>query len=413
MEQAIKQPATRQAYLDWLRILAIIGVLLFHSAMAYVAEWEWHIKNKETSNILLEFNFWLHNFRMPLLFFISGTVSYFMLKSRTAGGFIGLRFRRLFIPLVFGMLVVIPPQVYMERLTEGFKGNFWQFYPGIFTTGPYPKGNLSWHHLWFILYLLLYDIICAPVFSWLMSARGRSWLGKLDWLAKGQRIYLIMVVSVILFISLVQKFPETNNLVQDALYFPYWLLFLLAGFFCVAYLPFMESLERNRRISFSFAFLCIVLLDYLRWNGIEPWKVIANGWRTDWRTYAYFSLYPLTAWFWVLTAIGYGKKYLNRPHPVLNYLNEAVYPFYILHQTVIIIVVFYVTRTTDTIGMKYVFTVLITFFLSMGIFHLFIRPFAVTRFLFGMKPKKKVTKPKAVEQSAIHAKPDTRPVQTA
>jgi len=75
----------RQAYLDWLRILAILGVLLFHSAMAFVAEWGWHIKNKETSNLLLEFNFWLHNFRMPLLFFISGTVSYFMLQKRTGG----------------------------------------------------------------------------------------------------------------------------------------------------------------------------------------------------------------------------------------------------------------------------------------------------------------------------------------
>src|SRR5882762_4508671 len=73
----------RQAYLDWLRILAILGVLLFHSAMAFVADWGWHIKNKETSNLLLEFNFWLHNFRMPLLFFISGTVSYFMLQKRT------------------------------------------------------------------------------------------------------------------------------------------------------------------------------------------------------------------------------------------------------------------------------------------------------------------------------------------
>lgn len=139
----------RQSYLDWLRILAIFGVLLFHSAMPFVAEWEWHIKNKETSNLLMEFNFFLSRFRMPLLFFISGTVAYFMFQRRSSMRFIGLRFTRLFVPLVFGMLLIVPIQVYMERVNQGFKGNFFEFYPSVFTTGAYPKGNLSWHHLWF------------------------------------------------------------------------------------------------------------------------------------------------------------------------------------------------------------------------------------------------------------------------
>src|ERR1700712_3508216 len=111
----------RLAYLDWLRILAIIGVLFFHSAMAFTEE-KWHIKNSQQSPILLEFISWMHRFRMPLLFFISGTVSYFMLQKRSSGSFIAVRFRRLFIPLLFGMLVIVPPQVYMKRLTQGFKG---------------------------------------------------------------------------------------------------------------------------------------------------------------------------------------------------------------------------------------------------------------------------------------------------
>ena len=87
------QPTQRHAYIDWLRIFAILGVLFFHSAMPYVAEWEWHIKNKETSNLLLEFNFFLSRFRMPLLFFISGAVTHVMLQKRSAGQFIGLRFK--------------------------------------------------------------------------------------------------------------------------------------------------------------------------------------------------------------------------------------------------------------------------------------------------------------------------------
>jgi len=103
----------RLAYLDWLRVIAIAGVLFFHSAMAFTEE-KWHIKNSQQSSILFEFITLLHRFRMPLLFFISGTVSYFMLQRRSGGSFIAVRFRRLFIPLVFGMLVIVPPQVYME-----------------------------------------------------------------------------------------------------------------------------------------------------------------------------------------------------------------------------------------------------------------------------------------------------------
>src|SRR4030095_13440480 len=149
----------------------------------------------------------------------------------------------------------------------------------------------------------------------------------------------------------------------------------------------MDSLEKNRRISLALAIITIVIINYLRWNQLEPYKIIAD-WQHDWRTYLYRSLYPLTAWSWVFTAIGYGKRYLNKKLKVLDYLNQAVYPFYILHQTVIVIIVYYVVQTTDSVAMKYVFAVLISFLITMSIYHVFIKPYAITRFLFGMKPKK-------------------------
>jgi glucan biosynthesis protein C len=162
----------RQTYLDWLRILSILGVLFFHSAMPYANEMGWHIKNKETSNLLMESNMFLHLFRMPLLFFISGTVSYYMMQRRSTLSFIGMRFRRLFIPLLVGMFIIVPPQIYMERLNTGFEGNYWDFYKTVFNFIPYPKGSLSWHHLWFIAYLLIYDLLFAPLFAWLISPKS-------------------------------------------------------------------------------------------------------------------------------------------------------------------------------------------------------------------------------------------------
>ncbi|HEY8893172.1 MAG TPA: acyltransferase [Niastella sp.] len=382
------QPTSnRQSYLDWLRIISIVTVFFLHSSMAYVEEWGWHLKNKETSNLLMEINFWLGRFRMPMLFFISGTVTWFMLKSRTAGSFIGLRFRRLFIPLVFGILIIVPPQVYLERVTQGFKGNFFDFYSTIFTTGAYPAGNFSWHHLWFIVYLFLYDILFAPLFKWIMSERGKERLAFFNKMANGKWIYLLPIPSVIAYTAMNSSFPETHDLIHDWGRHVYWLFFLISGFICINFPSLMDSLERNRRISFLLAFASIIVINYFRWN--NPDTEIPVG---TWRTYAQTSLFPLTAWCWIFTAIGYAKRYLNKKHPVQNYINEAVYPFYILHQTIIVIVVFYVIRTTEPVLNKFLFTFITSFVLVMCIYHLLIRPYSAMRFLFGMKPKKKKAK---------------------
>jgi hypothetical protein len=385
------QPASsRQPYLDWLRIISILCVFFLHSGMAFVAEWWWHLKDAHPSQLLMEINFQLSRLRMPLLFFVSGTVTWYMLQKRTSGSFIGLRFRRLFIPLLFGMLVIVPPQIYMERLTQGFKGNYLDFYPTVFSTGVYPKGNLSWHHLWFIMYLFVFDVVFAAFFKWAISEHGQQRLAFFNKLANGKWIYLLMVPGIAIFTSMNIAFPETHDLIHDWCNLLYSLCFLLGGFMCVNFPRLINSLERNRRTSLLLVFISLMAIDYLRFNKLEPFDVLPN-WRSDIRTYVYIALYPLASWACVFAAIGYAKKYLNKKHRVLNYLNEAVYPFYILHQTIIVIIVYYVIKTNDPVDVKFVFTFLAAFAVTTAIYHLLVRPFAVTRFLFGMKPKSKVT----------------------
>jgi len=389
------ETSQRQTYLDWLRIFSIVGVLFFHSAMPYVAENSWHIKNHETSYLMMESNLFLHLFRMPLLFFISGTVSYFMMQRRSSLSFIGLRFRRLFIPVLFGMLVIVPPQIYMEWLDKGYQGTFWNFYKTVFNFVPYPKGSFSWHHLWFIVYLFIYDIMFAPLFAWMASSKSIVLKAKLAKLAEGKWIYLIMLPGIAWYALLAENHPETNDLVHDGVYFIYWLFFLLAGFICITQPKLMDSLERNRRFALTIGFLGFLLLDYLRWNKIEPGHE-AWPFHTDTFDPLFYSLFPIVAWGWVLALVGYGKKYLNRKLKVLDYLNQAVYPFYILHQTVIVVLVYYIVQVpNESILSKYLYTVAMTLFITVGIYHLLVRPYAVTRFLFGMKPK---DKPKSLIQ---------------
>lgn len=392
----------RQSYLDWLRMLAIIGVLVFHSAMPFAAEEGWHIKNTETSNLFAEFNFWLSRFRMPLLFFISGAVSYFILLKKTGGQFIRMRFHRLIIPLLFGMLVVVPPQIYMERLTQGFQGNYFQFYPGIFDGKPYPEGNTSWHHLWFILYLFIYNLLAAPLFVWIIKNKEVFFRKGISFLAKSRWIYLLAIPGVIIYTSLSLQFPQTNDLIHDWSRVPYWFVFVIIGFICIAFQPMADSLERNRRLSLLLAFITVIVINYFRWNDKEPWDILP-AWRNDWKTYAFLALYPATAWFWVFAIIGYGKKYINKKHRALSYINEAVYPFYILHQTIIVILAYYVVQVSDSILSKYFFIVIVTFALTMFLYHLVIRPNSILRYLFGMGPKKK--KKNLVEKAADFREP--------
>ena len=191
---------------------------------------------------------------------------------------------------------------------------------------------------------------------------------------KGKWIYLLTLPTVIILTTLSIKYPTTNDLIHDWCRIFYWLSFVLAGFICIASPTLMDSLERNRRTSFALAFLTIMFINYLRWNKHEPSDT------NSWTMYAYIAVYAFTAWFWVMTLIGYGKRYLNKKHRVLNYLNQAVYPFYILHQTVIVIIVYYVVQTNDTILLKYLFTLTVSFAITICVYHLFIRPYAVMRF---------------------------------
>jgi hypothetical protein len=221
------------------------------------------------------------------------------------------------------------------------------------------------------------------------SPKSTGLKNKLAALGDGKMVYVIMIPGIVWYALLSPNHPETNDLIHDGCYFVYWLFFLLAGFTCITQPLLMDSLERNRRFALRIAFLSLVFLYYLRWNKIEPGH---SDWPFGHDSFAqlFVALRAIVGWSWVLALVGYGKKYLNRRHKALDYLNQAVYPFYILHQTVIVVLVYYIVQTpNESILSKYIYTVGMTFFVTVGIYHLLIRPYGLTRFLFGMKPKQK------------------------
>jgi glucans biosynthesis protein C len=379
-----EEPRTRERRhdLDWLRVAAILLLLYFHTGMIFTAEWGWHIKNPETSHLVLEINHFLSRWRMALLFLISGVGTSFALRRRSARGYAGERAKRLLVPVLFGMLVVVPPQIYLERLAQGADyASYLHFWPSVLELRPYPAGSTSWHHLWFVVYLFLYSLAALPLFLWLRGERGRRRADRLVAGLRGPRLYALALAPGAVLTALLVRFPGPQNIVDDWAHLLYYFLYFVFGHLLATGEGAWRTIEEQRRASLTIAFLAILAIDYLRWNGLDPHL----GYSLPFALYS--LLHGLNAWCWVLAILGYGRRYLDVPSRVLDYANEGIYPFYILHQTVIVIVGFYVVQLEESILAKFLFVSTLSLALSWAVYELLIRPFPVARFLFGMKPR--------------------------
>jgi glucan biosynthesis protein C len=380
------QANTRRYDLDWLRLIAIIILLFYHTGMLF-NPWEWHIKNPETSGSFRYWMIWFHFWRMPLLLFISGAGTYMALSKRTPGQYAGERFKRLFIPLVFGMFVVVPPQIYYEHIRE-YNG-YVDFYKTVFNFVPYPKGSFSWHHLWFVAYLLMYSLIALPLLSYLRSARSSSFREKLTKIFSTPAGILFVPSIFILVTQIILRpyFPdERHDIVHDWAFFTFYFSFFMFGIVCYSNSMLWESIGRNRK-SLLVASLFILVIFYGLFFHFRA--IITLPWTMDTVETAFDVTAIFGSWFWVITVIAYGQHYLNRPHPWLKHFNEGLYPFYILHQTVIIAIGFYVCQLPWSIFAKFWIVSFLTLGSCMLIYFLIIRPFNLTRILFGLKPIKK------------------------
>jgi len=374
----------RRHDIDWLRIIAIFLVLYFHVAMIFTEEWDWHIKNDELSYLWLEFNFWLSRFRMPLLFFISGYGTFLALRKRNSWTYIKERHNRLMIPLVFSMFVIVPPQIYFERIFDnpGSYSSFFSFYPQTFALEPYPEGNFSWHHMWFVLYLFFYSLVGLPLFLWL-----KKWSAKKSFaFQKSYNLFLFLIPTTVVYVFVLFGNDRTNDFINDWPAHLYWFTFFFMGYLVGCFPSVWDLIEKNRRNLLGLAILCIVVINYFRWNQIEPWEMenLSPVVR-----YLAIALLPINSWLWILAALGLAKRYLNKPSPILNYMNRAIYPFYILHQTVIIVIGYYVIQVSEGILSKFILISSLSIIFTLAIYEYMIRPYKPMRFLFGVKEEKR------------------------
>ena len=357
----------RYDFLDWLRVIAIFVLFFFHTGMIFVG-WGWHIVNSQSIPSLQWPMDIAHRLRMPLLFVIAGAGMWFALQRRNIGRFLKERTIKLLLPLIGGMFLIVPPQIYYERL---LRGQWFGGYPEFYATRvlqfiPYPTGDFSWHHLWFILYLYVYVLLLLPVMLWWRRARAH--------VAPGVWLCLLGVPLGINEALLKPSFPEAHNLVSDWYIFNHYLLLTAYGYFMASMSGVWRWLSDFRRWSLIAGVALFVLLISLFSAGVIHHDSVADGIGAN-----------IFTWLWVMVFLGYGYRYLSFVNPLLIWARQASYPFYILHQTVIVVIGYYVIQCSWTPWMKYFVILVLSMSACFVLYEGCVRRFSSLRLLFGMK----------------------------
>jgi len=370
----------RKYEIDYLRVYAFLLLILFHAGMLFVP-WDFYIKNNETSKWFDLPMFFTHQWRLPLLFIISGIGTYFSISRRSLKGFAGERFIRLFIPLVFGIIVIVPPQVYIERLIQGFSySSYWDFYiHDQFTKGYYGNGsggNIGWHHLWFIMYLFIFSMLLIVLKKPLDAFS--TYFKKMSQLLNGWIIFFFLCIPTFLSEYYLRPlFPMNLSLQSDWYIFSEYLWFFLCGYLISKNMDdIWPVLKKSKYATLLIGISCYLVYGYLfLLPGYEFEKALLRS---------------IHVWFMLFSIFGFAIQYLTKKSSWLAYANEAVYPFYILHQTVMAVIIYYIRDLELNIFIKFGIVASGTFLICWILYHFLIRKIGILRFLFGMKPRPKM-----------------------
>ncbi|UII56413.1 acyltransferase family protein [Cytobacillus spongiae] len=364
-----KLKSSRRYDLDWIKVLATFIVFLYHCSM-FFNPFEWHVKNNEIdAEAILAFSLYIGVWIMPIFFVISGLSSYYSLQKRSGSQYIRERLARLGIPLLFGIFILTPPQVYIERVyLQQFSGSFLDFLPhayeGVYLEMGGP-GNFAFVglHLWYLLALILFSFLTLGLFLKTKPFKKVT----------GIKLFLLHIPFILL-----TSFVETVKLGGwDLLVY---LMYFLFGFYVFTSESLLNYLEKTRWIHYTLAILPTTA--YIIWFFIEYPDRGTVG-------FVIFSTLLVIGSINILLSIYHlGHTYLSFNNKLLTYASEAAMPFYIIHQPVIVIIGFFIKDLSWPIGLKLVFLICISFIIIMGIYHYVVRNLSPIRILFGLKGKK-------------------------
>lgn len=332
--------SSRHYGLDWLRIGAFSLLLLQHTAMLFVPG-TWLIKVPHPVEALVWPMLVVQPWRMPLLFVVSGYATLRLIeRSPDLGAFMVARSVRLLLPLLFGVALITPPQLWVAIVeSQGYRHDlayFWVHDWFRFTRiGKFDLPNLG--HLWFLTYLWTYTLAMAGVLVLGGAGIGKRLAAAVSFLQRGSRLlWLPLAILLPLRLSLLFTVPEESGLlhdwVSDVNFVPPFLLgFLLAGH--PGLWRTIRSVAAPAAIAAAIAACALLFIEYRFPQGHTHLVQAADR-----------ACQFVLAWSMILLLLAAADLYGNRDHPLRGRLNDAVFPLYIAHQTVLVLAAWWLIR---------------------------------------------------------------------
>jgi acyltransferase-like protein len=371
-------------WVDWLKVLAILGVFYYHSAMIFAMA-PWMIANRERSVALTVVAGTGFFFGMPLLFLLSGAASTFAVRTRSVIGFVRLRFARLVIPMVAGFIVLSPLQAWFVLASKGQSQPFWDYFPTFFV-GIQWYLNPRWfgtygYHLWFLGFLFLYSVLIVPLILALRRPTGHRLVSRLaDLSDKPGGLFAFVLPLAAVQIALRARFPWY----QDWTDFLYLLVFFAWGYVILSERRFVDIIARRAASNLVIAVAVGLGFALLAGYGlIRQWELYP-GYSPGFM--AYEVIRTTVIWAWVLFLLAFAIHRLNFTNRFLKYSSEAVMPFYVLHHPVIVVVGYFVIQWPANLWFKHGVITLAALAATVAIYEVAIRRFAPMRWFFGMRP---------------------------
>jgi len=375
----------RRSDVDALRVLAIGVVFLVHCAQVFSPWQTWHVQNAERSPWVAQLTLLAWPWVMPIFMLLAGAAVWFSLEKRTERAFLRERTMRLAIPTVVGTFLLIPPQIWIERLARGrFSGSFFSFLPH-FVDGFYPEGNLSAGHLWFLAYLYFYAVLTLPLLRWLRAAEGRAWLDRLAAAVDtGWRVIVLPALPIaVTQVALREPFPETLALVNDWANHALLVLAYLYGFILMARPALERRLHESWVAALPVAILGSLWISWEVWTSTEP-DFLPQGYTREY--VLFWTAHSAAGWAWIVVLLGVAHRLVGNPGTVLKWAGGRVFLFYLLHQTVIVLVAYPVVRGDGNVALKFGATVLASLAVTLALVELLGR-WGPIRALFGLHPR--------------------------
>ncbi|HET7421863.1 MAG TPA: acyltransferase family protein [Candidatus Dormibacteraeota bacterium] len=379
-------------YLDWLKVLIVYGILLFHASLVFTGG-TWLVTNKQGSVVLSAFAGFCFPWGIPAMFLIAGADAYFGIRSITPLQFVWRRVLRLLLPMVVGLFTLSPYQRFISSHSPPPPlSKFPAFYMSFFRTFHFDPTlqwiSGYWLHLWFLGYLFAISVVCLPFLGWLRREGGLRFTSYLVRFANLRGGILILAAPLVLFqLALRPFFPSYQDWADVATY-----VFVFAmGALLFSDRRFEAAIRREIHWIVVIGVFSVIgvagIFSTVRYN------LLALPGLPGAEDAAFAMFWTYDVWAWNLVVLYIGIRWLDRPNRAMSYAQESILPFYVIHHPVVVTIAAYVVAWSLGVWSKWAIIVLLGYAITLTLYELGVRRWGVMRTIFGLGPKRRRAEP--------------------